>query len=541
MRKLLLALMFVAMVLPSVHAAATISEIYAAPSEGEKFYGGSGICQNLDTSCTDEQFASVTDVYSLLGDGSTAAASAVTIENKSSSQSGYLRLVYHLDGVLDGTYELRLGHKQGQTGYNGQVCAYLPDAVSINGSSCVSFSHIAGEQWHEVDVDTLVRRSAARFNGAVILRVQQTSGGAVDMAEVYLKRPFKESDFQIIPQGVTTGDVNQWLENEWLISSQADIALTNASCSVWEVDEPHVMLNATSIEQNVNITEGGAKLVVRWFSNSSVVTSGKNYEVQCDVLAGTAVLVGLEQYVYMTVDGGIFADLTELVENMLRLLGFIEQPVEVRQLTTQVPGEGPVNLLAQVTMGGDLETNATCNVTVAYANGTQLFTEASMTNQNTGLYNLTFSSDGGAPYDTQIACLVNNSAGELKVYRTVGSIQAGVREVYEGTPEIVLLESQYHSLIENNIMTQLRIGSNEVDDATCDVTVYYPNGTKSINAAAMSYFGENGFYNYSWTPGWEMGSHPAHVHCQGGKLGTKEIETAGSLFVTQGVNMRSIT
>jgi hypothetical protein len=539
--KWLLLLFGLMIALPSVHAAATISEIYAAPSEAEKYFGGSGICQDLDTSCNDTQYPSVTDGYQLLGDGATASASSIAVENKSSSQSGYLRLVYHLDGVLDGTYQLRVGHKQGQPSYNNMICAYLPDAKNVNGSSCITASHVDGQQWSEYDVDTLVRRSAVRFDGAVILRYYHTSGTAADVAEVYLKRPFKEADFQIIPQGVTTGDVNQWLENEWVIVSQAEIDLTNASCNVYELGATHVLLNDSYIHKNVSIEQDGSKVTVRWFSNSTVVNPGVNYEVDCDVLAGNAVLLGLEQYVYMTVDGGIFEDLTAVLDSILRLLGLIEDPVYVRQMTMQAPSDGPIDLKVQVTSGEDLYTNAACNTTITDSTGSVLFNQVIMENLNTGIYNFTFANTGGAPYEVQTACMVNDSTDEVRTYWETDSILAGTSEIYEGTPELTIVQSQYFTTSPANILAQLRRGSTMVTDASCSVTTYYPNGTKFIDTQSMSYLGENGLYNYSWTPDFIVGGYPTTVNCSGGGLGALTIQSIGSLTVNDGVRMISIT
>jgi len=322
-------------IVPSVHAAATIADIYSATSEAEKYYGGVGdACQDLDPLCSDSEYGSVSDQYTVLGDGSTSAASAVSVENKSSSQSGFLRLVFHTDGLLSGTYKLRVGHKAGQDPYDAMICSYQ-NITDLNASTCISVSDEDGGQWHEFEITDIVQYSVGVFDGAVILRYFQTDGNAAEIAEIYLKRPFKIADLSIIAQGVTEAELGTRIENTWNIISPSGVpAITNASCELDKLTDiggaNHESIDISLLNVEYEVAPDNSYFKVYWDVNESAgVVEGYNYELECTGDIGELHIEAFSQFVYINRESGMWDLFDDFVDWFLQLIGITEDIQEL--------------------------------------------------------------------------------------------------------------------------------------------------------------------------------------------------------------------
>jgi len=424
MRALLFVLVLVALS-GQAYAAATIADIYSAPSEAEKYYAGVGVaCQNLDPNCSDIQFASVLDSYSILGDGSTASASSITIENKSSTQSGFFKFVFHTDGVLSGTYKLRVGHKAGQGSYIGKICPYL-NITHLNVSACFSVNDGDGGQWHEFTIpSSIVERGVSRFDGAVILRFMQTSGSAADVAEAYLKRPFKLSDISIVPQGVSEAESGTRIENTWNIISPSGVPpLTNVSCEVQRLtnitDAGHELMNISLLNVEYDLASDNSYIKVYWDVNESAgIVEGFNYELECSGYIGELYLNKFSQFVYVNRAKSLWENIADFISYFLQIIGLLEDNQalinesiiignETRDIANQtlniVQGLGGavsvqpqdivaytgqnLTVMAALTVGVLPDDAADCKLRVYYPNATIWISEQNMTSIGAdGLY-----------------------------------------------------------------------------------------------------------------------------------------------------------
>lgn len=362
-------------------AAATIADIYSAPSEAEKYYGGSGSCEDLDVNCNDSDYSSISDGYTFLGDGSTSTY--LTIENKSSSQSGYLKIVYHVDGLFPGTYKLRVGHKQGQGAYLGTICAYQT-LIAVNASSCRDIIHFDGDQWSEYDITDIVLDTVVRFNSAVVIRFFQTSGTANDVAEIYLKRPFKLSDLSIEGQGVSETEVGMRVENTWNIVSGGSVPpLTNATCTLEKLreineSENHELMNISLLNVEYEIDDENTYFKVYWDANESAgIVEGYNYELECSGYIGELYIEKFSQFVYVNRQRTIFEYLNNFVMWVLQLIGITQDTqqlvsgqVEMVDSRVAVGGEGYATTFLNYA-DTPIDVNATCWIDIWYPNSTQ--------------------------------------------------------------------------------------------------------------------------------------------------------------------------
>jgi len=397
--RVLLCVLLVFVLVPSVHAAATIADIYKAPSEATRLYSSTNIsCQNGPTMmyCSDDQYGSSTDTYTVLGDGSTSAASGTGIADKGNTQSAILKLVYDLDGLIaGGEYLLRFSTPQSSANFNYQVCAYLEDDHNVNTSSCIDLNHTAGDSgWVEGDIDAVVRESAYRFDNRIKLRVILVDLGGADsvtVTEAYLKRPFKSADFSIVPGGVSETEINHVVRNTWaIVSSSAIPAITDASCDLHKmpyINESISDINISQFNPQYEVGAGNEYFSITWFANGSVpeMEEGFNYEIFCSGYLGTVYMDGFSQFVYVNREKSLWESIADIVAYLLQILGFTEDTNQLvsgraEMVDAQAAvGETPVLTTFLTYADGAVDVNASCFVDVWYPNGTQWIDNQEMT------------------------------------------------------------------------------------------------------------------------------------------------------------------
>lgn len=372
-------LVFILCFVPSVYGAATVAEIYSAPSEATGYSGSTNSsCQILAAECADTQYSNVVDTYTALGDGSTAGTSGFTLRNASNIQSSYLRLIYDISGVFPGDYFLRVGHDSGIGDYSGRVCDYINDTV-VNTSGCVSFnySETTGDIWFEVDINDLARRTIDRI-GRVFVRLYIDTGSE-QVTEAYLKRPFSASDFTIIASGVSETEENTRVENTWTVISTTEIPLiTNFSCTVerlLDIPGNHADINFSELHPEYIVNQQGdtSYVSVYWDANTSVanVSTGYNYEVECAGKIGDLSLSGFSQFVYINNQRSILNNIQDFFIYIAQILGFLDN-IESGGVATLSLFEGDyftgesTQVVAKVTQSGVPIEDTVCNVSMYY-------------------------------------------------------------------------------------------------------------------------------------------------------------------------------
>lgn len=112
---------------------------------------------------------------------------------------------------------------------------------------------------------------------------------------------------QFQPQGVYEAEENVWVENEWKFHTTEHTVLNNPNCSILSINTNNTVVYPQSY--NYYIDEDEQKVVVKWFTNSTVIEEGKNYMIKCSVEVTVGgyemVLEGLEQYIYINRGKGI--------------------------------------------------------------------------------------------------------------------------------------------------------------------------------------------------------------------------------------------
>jgi len=390
-RQAIIALAFIVVFIPSVHAAATIADIYSAPSEAEKFARGSTSpvdCQDLSTLCDDSEFDEVVDEYTSIGDGSTT--SGVSIRNNIMLASGYLRLVYDVDGLVPGNYYLRFA-KSTTGSFPYIICGYQ-NHTAVNISRCETGVTV-DEVWNEIDVTSFVNRQFDEFGARVTLRLIVNSSSAQKITEVYLKRPIKPEDISIVAQGVSEAEANTRIENTWAIISQTALpAIENTTCTLHRLNdindtESEYVINFSQLNPEIVIGPSNEYFKVYWDSNTSVdgVSEGYNYELECGGTLGGNVYAGFSQFVYINRQKTIFLYLDNFVMWIMQLLGFAQDT------NTLISGHATIadirmtyGSTSQITTfltyaDGVVNVNASCYLDVWYPNGTQFIDAQIMT------------------------------------------------------------------------------------------------------------------------------------------------------------------
>lgn len=416
MKALVFVLMFVALT-TQVYAAATIADIYSAPSEALVYSGGlTAECRELNISCQDTDYGTIADEYSDIGDGSTSSASGATVKDSGNTQASYLRLVYDLDGILDGAYTLRWA-RTATTTYSYRICAYA-NSTSLNQSLCVNGTDTDEEIWHEADIDAIVRGCySCQDEQRVVLRFYVIEGGSEVVTEMYLKRPYKQGDFQIIASGVSEANVNTRVENTWTIISQAELPeIANASCTIDRLSEindtvDEVELNVSALNIEYHISPTNAYFEVYWDANESAgVLQGRNYEVTCSGYLGNVYIDEISQFVYVNNQKGILESIQAFFVYILQIIGLLEENQqyinetrdianETRNIANQtlnlVQGLGGsvsvqpqdivaytgqnLTVLSALTVGASPDNAANCKLKVYYPNATVWLDDQNMT------------------------------------------------------------------------------------------------------------------------------------------------------------------
>lgn len=490
--------------------------------------------------CPDANFTAQTDFTTAMADGSTVAGSQINV--RSNNGAGRAAMLYWaFDIQATGNYSLRILPAATFT----LVMAPYVNATHVNTSFTQNVS-LTSSVWTTVDVNRMVRDMHASL-GDVRLRFWTADTVARAISEVYLVQPPSPGQFQIIDQGARIARTNAWVENEWLVITPMDkFRITNATCSIESLVD-----NAVNITLNVTTLRGNGtapdKLRVRWFANSTYVVEGRNYEIECDANFDGVRIQGLEQYVYITQEGTaetVFSNLMRWIKAL-----FVDLTVQTSVVERSLAPGVPQQVIVEVLRDKQSFDAAACRLWLY--NGSNMGVIAnnvSMSYYQGGFYNYTFTpSVNETSYVVRSNCVLNNtenvSGYQASGMLSVASAVLNVSLIYEGTPKLTLLQGAGFAGAPSQIMAQLIVGSNAVTNAACNVTVYYPaNTTKVVSNQPMSYSGDDGMYNYTWTPPQFVSAvYPARVECRGGSLGTLGVQASTSVRIDDGVYMQSVT
>jgi hypothetical protein len=343
-------IVFVLLALPIAYAAGPFSPVYMGPSEAYRFSGATNAtCQNGVTlaQCNDSQFLVVSDEFTFSSDGSTSASSGYSVQDRASTQTAFAKLTYDLDGVYDGSYVLRWATASSAKIYNYTVCSYLDDFVTVNQSSCLNYKHYAdGNNWAEQDVSSLVDEMADKYNNRVVFRFFITDDGddnSITVTEIYLRRPYRMSDFNVFAMGVSEVEANTRAENTWNIISQEDLPLiTNYSCRFYrlnDINSSAYVINASLLNVAYEVANDSRYFKVYWDANTSVdgIDEGYNVEVECEGYFGDVHFKEFSQFVYVNRLRTIFVYLNQFVVWVQQLLGIASDTQQLVSGDVSVP------------------------------------------------------------------------------------------------------------------------------------------------------------------------------------------------------------
>lgn len=512
-----------------------------------------------NVTCDESMWAVKTEVAPYLGDNVYSYASDPSLIQSGNANTGTQLAMswYGVTSLGPGTWYLQsLGQTNTMAIY---IVPYINETQpSTNSSDRISYTMTTSRVWYDINITSAVTKS---FNalGYVKLRIASQSGSK-QADEFFLIVPpgaattsgVTSSYFQIIPQGPVQTQMDQVTENEWNIvelSSLINSTISNASCVI-------KTMNGTQMNYTVNVsiessTTEGYHMAAIWTPTiAGGFVEGMNYEVVCQFTVLGSTISGLEQYVYVNPHQTIMLRLSQFVTSIANIFGLLQSPVKVTQITQTAAASGATTVVSSVYKGSTAYSGANCTMSLVDSMGTQYADHTQMSTfgvSSLGLYSLSFNASiaAGPPWTVTTFCAVNDSAGSNVTYVAVGTIVAApvqtVGQIFEGTPRITLISQDFYGGQSANIVTQLLVGSNAVTDAQCNLTVYYPNMTKILNAVTMSYSGDDGLYNYSWVPSMVSAGLPMRVVCAGGSLGTMVAQHVASLTVNDGVRMQMVT
>lgn len=231
--------------------------------------------------------------------------------------------------------------------------------------------------------------------------------------------------------------------------------------------------------------------------------------------------------------------LQSIISTIARIYNLLFNPVQMEIVTTQ-GGENNINLVVRIHKDLDESINetilnASCNLTIQYQNLTYLINNIPMQQYEEELFNYTFTNDGNGPYIASAVCALNDSNGDFKYFHDSATIEIPITptQIYEGIPELEIVDGDYYGSVVR-VVSSLSVGSNEVSNAQCNVTIYNDTMGKVVDDDGMFYIGEGGLYQYNWSSG-EAGRYTVRSTCYGGSLGTKTAFTTGGLDVRRDV------
>jgi hypothetical protein len=418
MKVWLILLIGLAVFTQGVFAAAPASSRFVGVAEAQSLSGTTIAACQISGTCNDTVYGSISDIYTVMGDGSTAASSTASFRNTSNTQSGVLAFTYDVDGIRDGEYYLRLFFTSSQAA-NILVFPYY-DNLNVN-SSLVAIGTTTGASNYWVDVP-LGNLPSYAYNttGRVKLRLVATASASQTVAEAYLKQPPVAGDFQLIPQGTNIAQINASVENVWkMVTQVTSYVVSSPTCSVRDIDSG-VLLNANEIVLNVSVSYQALK--VTWFSNSSAsVIEGNNYRVSCSAQFDGVHISDIEQYVYITSEKTMKQVFMSVVNYLLSIFNFTKntdslvtnmaaqaQLIELQGYPDQVfIANG--QLIFNNTQLVDY-TNVSCSLNVWYPDATKWINDGLMVYSTDGiyLYNLTM-----PEYIGSYRAVMNCSGGAL--------------------------------------------------------------------------------------------------------------------------------
>jgi len=117
------------------------------------------------------------------------------------------------------------------------------------------------------------------------------------------------------------------------------------------------------------------------------------------------------------------------------------------------------------------------------------------------------------------------------------NVKTGVPIITDASPKLQMVQGTGREGVQGNILVQVTQASVSVTNTNCQLTMYYPrNATKLLNNVSMTYFGDDGMYNYSFTPPMtgQNELYPMRVLCSGNLTGSSTIQAASAFQVSGG-------
>lgn len=184
----------------------------------------------------------------------------------------------------------------------------------------------------------------------------------IDDVLVRAYTPVNQDDFSITAQGISETEVNQRVENTWVIVSPFNTTIVNASCSIYKMNEYNATASETQVDESgldMYVNASGNVLKVYWDANESLIDEGSNYEVDCSARINGIQFDSISQFVYVN-------RLKTIFDYIDYFVSYIMQMFNITRDTNQLIS-GEVSLQGSTIAIGQL-TYATAFV--SYADGT---------------------------------------------------------------------------------------------------------------------------------------------------------------------------
>ena len=131
--------------------------------------------------------------------------------------------------------------------------------------------------------------------------------------------------------------------------------------------------------------------------------------------------------------------------------------------------------------------------------------------------------------------ITNQTLTIVQALNGTGSNTTGA-QIYEQYPVVWVAQTNFYPGDTSPVVVLATLGSSDVQNATCAVTIYDSNTSAILETQDMTPV--NGQYIYNWTvPEYADGNYPAKVNCTGGSFGTAKISKLQDIYVNGQVYM----
>ena len=133
--------------------------------------------------------------------------------------------------------------------------------------------------------------------------------------------------------------------------------------------------------------------------------------------------------------------------------------------------------------------------------------------------------------------ITNQTLAIVQNLNLTGGGQTGA-QIYEQFPDVWLAQTNLYPGYTTPLVAVATLGSTDVSNATCYVTIYDQAAAVLVNTQAMTSTG--GKYLYNWSvPNGSDGHYPVKINCTSGAFGTAKITKLQDVYVNGQVFMQT--